>query len=460
MDPYSRETDQLVDYGTFVADHSTFKQQKQRNGDEDNDDGNDDLPIAVFLALVVGGMWKPSSHPELTSLEDDLGRQKHNEDVNRERLELPDITETITTKMQTDVEDASDIDFMALKFEPSGKKKTSKRGWWNVLLESASLLYLSTLTMLLVVDGGTYLYNFWGVSSGMLYMISYVTFTLPILFGPLYALVIRLSALLPGLGGMHSCPLDMAYVLRRVRVLRSPRNRHLLKPLFMLMFIIWPLAQAILRAISGMVIHHKCHLDYFLFSDISSAWGLVAYGLFWYLIYIERASLHHDLNRVVNNVQRASLTGDVDAAHCEIRRVHRDYLILRELMGVWMAITMITTSWGLLTTLSWDYGISGQTLQDTSDRQAKLFLDITIWSEKIMFIVYPCISLGGINLEYLWQRFSHALERIQSYQHRPFWVAACSATYSKHRSYWKSRAQMDTCLCFDWTLSDSSVFMV
>ena len=306
-------------------------------------------------------------------------------------------------------------------------------GWRNVLLELASLLYLSTLTMLLLVDGGTYLYNLWGSSSEMLYMISYVTFTLPILFGPVYALMIRLSALLPGLDAMHSCPLDMAYVLRRVRVLRSPRNRHLLKPLFMLMFICWPLAQAILRAITSAVIHHKCHLNYFLFSDISSAWGLVAYGLFWYLIYIERASLHHDLNRVVNNVQRVSLTGDVDAARCEIRRVHRDYLILRELMGVWMAITMITTSWGLLTRLSWDYVISGQTLQDTSDRQAKLYLDITIWSEKIMFIAFPCIALGSMNLEYLWQRFSHALERIQSYQHRPFWVAIqLHTTYIDH----------------------------
>lgn len=173
----------------------------------------------------------------------------------------------------------------------------------------------------------------------------------------------------------------------------------------------------------------KCHLNYFLFSDISSAWGLVAYGLFWYLIYIERASLHHDLNRVVNNVQRASLTGDVDAARCEIRRVHHDYLILRELMG----ITMITTSWGLLTRLSWDYMISGQTLQDTSDKQAKLYLDITIWSQKIMFIAFPCISLGGINLEYLWRRFSHALERIHSYQHRPFWVAIqLHTTYIDH----------------------------
>ena len=119
MDPYSREARQLIDHGTFDADHSAFEQQKQssRNEDEDDEDGDDHLPIAVFLALVVVGMWKPSSHPELTSSEDDLVRQKRDEDI----------TETITKISQTDVEDASDIDFIALKFEPSRKKKKFKR---------------------------------------------------------------------------------------------------------------------------------------------------------------------------------------------------------------------------------------------------------------------------------------------------------------------------------------------
>ncbi|XP_041477735.1 uncharacterized protein LOC121425658 [Lytechinus variegatus] len=434
MDQDFCETDPMLNaYGTFVVDNnSTFNSKELRSknegksdsgGDDDDDDvhGNKELPFVAFLALVALGMWVPSS-----DLGGDIGRRKHdpdvdsNMDIDNDKIELRDITETKTTAIQMDVEDTRDIDFIALNFEPAEKK--NYRRCWNIFLELGSIFYLATLTLLLAIDGGTYIFNFWGSPSELLYMISYATFTLQVFLGPMYALLRRLSAFVHD-HQPSQCPLNRKYLLRRIHALRSSGKNNLLRPFFMLVFISWPLAQAIMRAVTSAIVHHKCHLMYFIFSDITSAWSLVVYGIFWYVMYIERVSLHHDLNRVVRNVQCASLAEDVDAARREIRRVHRDYLILRDLMGIWMAMTMVITSWGLLTRLSWDYAISGQQLQGNSQRQAKLYLDITIWSEKIMLIALPFLALGGINLEYLWQTFYHALERIRSYKQHAFWMA-------------------------------------
>ena len=116
---YCSETESLfdyMDYGTFGVDQAVRRQSSEVADD-------DDLPFAVSFALVVVGMWKSSPHRELTSPEDDHRKCDKEDDIGG--VELSDINGTISTKIDED--DMSDTDFIALKFEPSSKKKNCKR---------------------------------------------------------------------------------------------------------------------------------------------------------------------------------------------------------------------------------------------------------------------------------------------------------------------------------------------
>ncbi|XP_072176987.1 uncharacterized protein [Diadema setosum] len=295
------------------------------------------------------------------------------------------------------------------------------RSWCSIGIDFLAILFLSLATAMLCADGYVYLSELWGRSSELLFLFSYVTYLIQVLVIPAYSLATRLRAVFVKPSVASRCPLDPEFVYRRVSIIHS-FHKTILKPHFMLLFNVWPLVHAVLRCAESKIINHKCHIEFYIFSDVSACVGFIMYGSFWYIMYLHRVSLYYELKRVARVTQRLSVDERVDDARRYICRVHRDYLVLREMMGVWMAFTMVTATWGIMSRLSWDYAIAAQDTSVWSDKH-RIYMDVVVWSEKAMFLTFPYFALGGVNLEYLWQKFRHALERRRSYQHRSFWNA-------------------------------------
>ncbi|XP_072174203.1 uncharacterized protein [Diadema setosum] len=354
---------------------------------EDEDDKEESLTPFISLSLLILGTW-------------------------RRRRRSP--------SNEAGSGDDDDINFLSLE-EFDSEKEPYARTWLSIAIDIVTLLYLSLVTSMLIADGYVYLHELWGKSRQLLFMISYLTYLLQVIIIPVYALFVRTRALLLSPKKILRCPLDPRFVRRRLRVIRASPHQAAIKTRFALLFMSWPTAHALLRGVESLVVEHHCQMRFFIFSDVAAVVGFVCYGFFWYIVLVNRISLHLQMNHALRIIQRSSYTLNVDAARRNIRRIHHDYLAMRELMGVWMAYTMVTATWGIMSRLSWDYSISTED-ESAAESRARIYLEAVIWSEKTMFLVYPCIALGGMNLEYLWQRFRYVLERMRTYQHRSFWT--------------------------------------
>ncbi|XP_071505375.1 uncharacterized protein [Diadema antillarum] len=401
--------DNVVDFRTsesIIGNGDDARASSPSSSDEDQKTP----PITVGIALVVVGAWRPRS-------------SGMSSDVNATQIDVASgYTSQDGTQSHADdhqpIIDAGDDDSLE---KPRSSEEEFKRSWCSIGVDFMAILFLSLATAMLCADGYVYLSELWGRSSELLFLFSYVTYLIQVLVIPAYSLATRLRAVFVKPSVASRCPLDPEFVYRRVSIIHS-FHKTSLKPHFMLLFNVWPLVHAVLRCAESKIINHKCHIAFYVFSDVSACVGFIMYGSFWYIMYLHRVSLYYELKRVARVTQGLSVDERVDDARRYICRVHQDYLVLREMMGVWMAFTMVTATWGIMSRLSWDYAIAAQDTSLWSDKH-RIYMDVVVWSEKAMFLTFPYFALGGVNLEYLWQRFRHALERRRSYQHRSFWNA-------------------------------------
>ena len=138
------------------------------------------------------------------------------------------------------------------------------------------------------------------------------------------------------------------------------------------------------------------------------------YGSFWYIVCVYRVSIQRQLREIRRRIRRLAVIGNPDASRRLVRDVYADYFALREMMGYWIAVTMVTVTWGIMTRLTWDYEASVK-------KKAYVYFDVMAWLEYITFLITPFVALGGLNLGYIWDEFRHDIVTSHVESSKAFW---------------------------------------
>ena len=287
--------------------------------------------------------------------------------------------------------------------------------------------YLLLILALMVYDMAEYLKSQWGRQGEILHLVSYFTFLFQVLVIPLSCFVARLRALSPHLHVASLPTINCWTVFRRALFLQSSTCT-VLSSLKFALFVSWPVANGIMRVSYNYWnrFTNETLTNHDLIHEEVSQWaaviGYLQYGTFCYLIYILRSSLQWELSAVVHFVSDRSPTANLDVCRDRIGTAYADFRVLRDLVGLWMAFTMAVATWGITAHFTWNYAIFSRCHLTPKGMSHVMFLNLLIWSQKVMFFVLPYIAVGGLNLQYIWQHLRYNLTRVQrAAQDNNFW---------------------------------------
>ena len=290
--------------------------------------------------------------------------------------------------------------------------------------------YLLLMLAILFYDLTKYLISQWGHQDELLHLVSYSTFILQVLVVPMSCLIARIrSVLFYQHAHFTQClpTINCTLVFRRAVFLQSPACAALSCSKFAL-FLSWPVVNGVIRvtydywarfaAVDEDTGIEKGTVSYadMVYGEIShwaAVIGYLKYGTFCYLIYILRKSLQWELNVVLRFLLSRSSTGNVDSCRNRISDVYAHFRVLRDLVGLWMAFTMVVATWGITAHVTWNYAIFTRCHLSPEGRKHVMYLNGLIWSQKVMFFVLPYIAVGGLNLQYVWQHFRYDVIRLR-----------------------------------------------
>ena len=224
-------------------------------------------------------------------------------------------------------------------------------------------------------------------------------------------------------------PFDMDFIRSRVETIQSESHEFKLKnPLTIGRFILF-LTCPVLNAIAGLALKAQmllvgCSLQELLIDALFTIYS-INYGCFWYVVYVQRIAIQYQLDTVLRNLKRLAKKDDLDEARRFIDRVYTEYHLLSKVMGIWVAMTILTLTVLLLSTATFTFKfISCYKEVIGMDRALRVIIGFTCqeWLQIFMFCIIPLFALGGFNLEYLWQRFRHVIIRSKIRAQESFWL--------------------------------------
>ena len=121
-------------------------------------------------------------------------------------------------------------------------------------------------------------------------------------------------------------------------------------------------------------------------------------------------------------------------------------------MGVWMAITMVASSWGLMSHLTWDYAMSSRAILHPEKVSVKIYIDIhiVVWEADVPGVSMYCsrrdqpgVLVGKISTR----------PRKLAHLSASCLLDGCPATRSHDRQRRKTRVKMDHHFRLGWVLS-------
>ena len=115
-----------------------------------------------------------------------------------------------------------------------------------------------------------------------------------------------------------SRPFDMTFITSRVQVIRnaSKRFQYSLRLPILGFFLLVPICVSCYNIYSDAKIFKNCtvtdkkHSSLQYFSSIMTILFYLHYGCFWYLVYIQRVSLHCQLNQAIKQIRGAAKNND------------------------------------------------------------------------------------------------------------------------------------------------------
>ncbi|XP_071511261.1 uncharacterized protein [Diadema antillarum] len=413
---------QLLD-GSQNGLHSVLLEDVAKASGEERRESKANLPFAVLLATILTGLWRPVCTASEAENRDDLLA-----DVDGRRRNFGSITTNDCDADDIDEEDViADVEHWSVeKPEPTRPVKPTLAFFCNEVIFLAVLLFFNAW---LLSNLQTYVLETWGKQEYALDTVAYCCYTCQILMVVAYALMDRLRfctrMLVGGKGGGSIYPFDMRFIRNRVSIILADATiaRTYVSTLSLRRFVIFlllPLANAVLKIVFSLVIlHYLCEAKLAHSRDVISALSFIPYGCFWYLVYIERVSLHVQFNRTVRELRCAARRDDVDRARRLIDRIYAEFHAIRKTTGRWSAVTMVTVPILLV------YFVIVTYIDDWNHSPIKMkvhWIFSVLFVQNVMYSTLPFLALGGANLKYLWRNFCHVICKAKLQQHKSFWL--------------------------------------
>ncbi|XP_072165952.1 uncharacterized protein [Diadema setosum] len=380
------------------------------------------LPFTILLATILTGLWRPVC----TSTDVD-SKDTNVDDRNSGGMKADD------DDSRKNVDDIKEEDVMANAEHWSVEKIELPRSVKPTLAlccnEVIFLVILAFFTSWLVYNLQTYLSETWGKQEYALDVVTYCCFICQMIMVVAYALMNRLRfctrMLAGGKGGGSIYPFDMGFIRNRVSIIlaESTTSRTYVSTLNLrrfAIFLLLPLTNTVIKTTFSLLVWHSlCEVGLGHFNDFISAASFIPYGCFWYLVYVERVSLHCQFNRAFRELRRAARYDDIDGARRLIDRIYAEYYAIRKTTSRWIAVTMVTVPVMLtyLATFTYSY--------DWSHSQMKTkvhWIFGLLFVQGMMFSTLPFFSLRGVNLKYMWREFCHVICKAKRQQQISFWL--------------------------------------
>ena len=186
------------------------------------------------------------------------------------------------------------------------------------------------------------------------------------------------------------------YIVKRLQYLR-PASGAIWKPFF-IVCPIWPLFNSVYRVCIFVYLVERRTKMYNKIVLCTDGIAAIYWGCFCYLVSLLRLSIRAQLYLDVTFLRKN--LGKLDICRSRLIASLDEYGSLCNLCDIWMILTVLMNSVGLVTHTGWNYLLySGKISMNTT-----LFhLNLMIWSERLMFFALPLIALGGLDLRQIWK---------------------------------------------------------
>ena len=114
---------------------------------------------------------------------------------------------------------------------------------------------------------------------------------------------------------------------------------------------------------------------------------------------------------------------NVDAVLSRIRHFSIQYKLLRQQIGAWMAFTIVVSTWGLTSHITWNYLVFSQKDLPPDVLRTIYFLNVLVTTQKITFIAVPYFALGGLNMDHIWRYLKEDITHCREHKYKKYWKA-------------------------------------
>ncbi|XP_070545175.1 uncharacterized protein [Ptychodera flava] len=168
-----------------------------------------------------------------------------------------------------------------------------------------------------------------------------------------------------------------------------------------------------------------------LFGFIMDTMGVMVFAHFWYVMYLLRLAVQLDFNSLCISLTSTMLTtrqqddqvpedvkrqeheiqdGDQDPNVIRRRIMERffDFTRLNNLITHLLSVTMSVTIFKFSCHLYWNFHVFHTYTE--SFRIPALLINLTVWDSILMFLIIPVVSIGSIDISYVWDDFLNYLD--------------------------------------------------
>ena len=186
------------------------------------------------------------------------------------------------------------------------------------------------------------------------------------------------------------------YIVKRLQYLR-PASGAIWKP-FLIVCLLWPSFNSLYRVCIYIFVVEQQTSTRVKIILCSDGIATIYWGFFCYLVSLLRLSIRTQLYLDVTFLRKN--LGKLDICRSRLTASLDEYGSLSNLCALWMILTVLMNSVGVVTHTVWNYLLySGK----TSMNAIKVHVNLLIWSELLMFFALPLIAVGGLDLRQIWK---------------------------------------------------------
>ena len=305
---------------------------------------------------------------------------------------------------------------------------------------------------------GWYVVNYWGRIQYISHLVSFLAFGV-IVVG--VALICTVSNAMqyfrsgPMKGGSWYEVLHQDYVARRLRCLAG-RRFPLPAVMFVVSTMVWVFANNVMQVVILVQSLHgnssssinttskpipstemtPVRSSTFVFLNttmvvVVAIISLPIYAFFWYYVLVMRTALTAEFNLVLVFIRRCK--GNIDPCRRRVVEIYRDFRLLYNILTGLMPFIVASSVLGLTAHISWNYHVYSEPKKNVA--RENFLINIFIFSQKFMVLIIPLLSVGGLNINYIWLQFQYALSRQRSSDHEEFWDHLLNFTTELHTEH-------------------------